>query len=204
MPSREERKKQLTRQRREQILDAALGVFSETGYDRASVPEIARRAGIAVGTIYNYFPSKKDILTALMEHHIIEPVQRFIDGARKQQDESILESILENRLRFSLTSSGKFIPIFLEVQRDTELRERYRNDLLKPMLGRAEGLIRTLEKSGNFRDIDPATVTRVITAVMIGMAVLYRTEGETSPLGGMDPAALAKDVATILLDGLRK
>ena len=163
---------------------------------------MAKAERYAVGLEKKY--SKKDILTALMEHHVMEPVRTFIDGAGKQQDESVLEAILENRLRFSLTSSGEFIPIFIEVQRDTELRERYRNDLLKPMLDRAEQLIQTLKKSGSFRDIDPAIVTRVITAVMIGMAVLYRTEGETSPLSSMDPTRLAADVATILLDGLRK
>ncbi|MGD9142400.1 MAG: helix-turn-helix domain-containing protein, partial [Dehalococcoidia bacterium] len=48
MPAR----RRLTPEQREtQILEAALAVFSRRGYDKATVPDIAREAGIAVGTI---------------------------------------------------------------------------------------------------------------------------------------------------------
>ncbi len=46
------------------ILDAALEVFRERGYEGTTIPAIADRAGIAQGTLYNYFPSKEKLLFA--------------------------------------------------------------------------------------------------------------------------------------------
>ena len=49
---------------KEVILDAALAVFRERGYDGTTIPAIAERAGIAQGTLYNYYPSKEKLLFA--------------------------------------------------------------------------------------------------------------------------------------------
>lgn len=49
---------------KEAILDATLEVFRERGYEGTTIPAIADRAGIAQGTLYNYFPSKEKLLFA--------------------------------------------------------------------------------------------------------------------------------------------
>ena len=60
--SRRERKKQETRQG---LLDAALALFRENGYDETAVEEITDRADVAKGTFFNYFPSKEALLREL-------------------------------------------------------------------------------------------------------------------------------------------
>ncbi len=50
---------------RTRILDAALKLFEDKGFDGTAVPEIARRAGIATGSIYRHFPSKDALVNAL-------------------------------------------------------------------------------------------------------------------------------------------
>lgn len=54
--------------RREQILEAALDVFAEEGFDGATTKEIAARADVTHGLIYFYFPSKDDLFNAAFEH----------------------------------------------------------------------------------------------------------------------------------------
>ena len=63
MAGRRERQKQ-TRERR--ILRAAGRLFATRGYAETSIEEIAARADLAVGTIYNYFPSKPEILLSIL------------------------------------------------------------------------------------------------------------------------------------------
>jgi AcrR family transcriptional regulator len=53
--------------RREQIAEAAMRVFAEKGYMRATNKDIAREAGITTGLIYHYFDSKEALLKALVE-----------------------------------------------------------------------------------------------------------------------------------------
>lgn len=54
--------------RREQILDAAMHVFAEKGFARATNKDIARRAAITPGLIYHYFESKEALLMAIVEN----------------------------------------------------------------------------------------------------------------------------------------
>lgn len=55
--------------KRERILEAALGLFAERGFHGTSVPEIAEAAGVAAGTIYRYFESKEQLVNALYQLH---------------------------------------------------------------------------------------------------------------------------------------
>ena len=53
--------------RREQIIDAAMRVFSQKGFTRATNKDIAREAGITPGLIYHYFENKEALLRAIIE-----------------------------------------------------------------------------------------------------------------------------------------
>jgi AcrR family transcriptional regulator len=53
--------------RRAEILEAAKVVFSNTGYHKADVNDIAKKAGIAKGTVYLYYPTKKALFLAVIE-----------------------------------------------------------------------------------------------------------------------------------------
>jgi AcrR family transcriptional regulator len=75
---------------RETLLDTAGGAFARDGYDRANVNCIAREAGFSIGTIYNYFPSKRDLMNAFIDEighrhvdFILEQVTRETDPARR-------------------------------------------------------------------------------------------------------------------------
>src|SRR3954471_21304536 len=52
--------------RRERILDAAVELATEGGYDAVQMREVAERADVALGTVYRYFPSKVHLLVAAM------------------------------------------------------------------------------------------------------------------------------------------
>jgi AcrR family transcriptional regulator len=62
--SRMERKKEQTRKK---IVEAAMSLFEELGYDATSMEQIAEEADIAKGTLYNYFPVKEAIVNEFMK-----------------------------------------------------------------------------------------------------------------------------------------
>ena len=67
------------------ILEAALAVFGELGYDAAGVRDIVRRTGLASGTFYNYFPDKATVLRAVVETAAAE-ARRRVRRARLEAD----------------------------------------------------------------------------------------------------------------------
>ena len=83
-------KEQIQHQTRQLLLQAAGEEFARQGYDGANVNRISRAAGFAKGTIYNYFPSKRALMLALIDeiaasHHqfVAEQVRQEEDPARR-------------------------------------------------------------------------------------------------------------------------
>ncbi len=74
----------MPRDTREAILAAALDVFSERGFHAATVPEVARRAGIGAGTIYGHFRSKEELGNALYQRWKLRYVEEVIGAIPRE------------------------------------------------------------------------------------------------------------------------
>jgi AcrR family transcriptional regulator len=79
----------------EVVLKAAAQVFARRGYAGATTNHIAERAGVSIGTLYEYFPSKDALLVALMEAHIREGEAVLERSAAEivRQPRSLVETI---------------------------------------------------------------------------------------------------------------
>ncbi|WP_425446206.1 TetR/AcrR family transcriptional regulator [Dethiothermospora halolimnae] len=77
-------------ERREKILDSALDVFSQNGYYKSKIEDIAKEAGIGKGTVYEYFESKKNLFQEL----VIYTLDRYFEDIYK----IIEQEGLRNRL----------------------------------------------------------------------------------------------------------
>ena len=74
---------------RRRILDAAAALFRSTGFENTTTRDIAREAGIATGTLFNYFATKEAIVTALVIDAHAGPTRQF----PKQEYGSLEEAI---------------------------------------------------------------------------------------------------------------
>jgi len=88
--------------RRQQILEAALEVFAEQGFDGATTKDIAARAEVTHGLIYFYFDSKEDLYLAAFEHEA-ESVFNQEDFADEIDDDTPVEQALTAMLTRMLT-----------------------------------------------------------------------------------------------------
>lgn len=87
-----------TEDRREQILDTALRVFANKGFDRTSNKDIAKEAGITTGLIYHYFESKGALLNSLLEERSpLYKIRQLYTEMETQPPEILLRS-LANRV----------------------------------------------------------------------------------------------------------
>jgi AcrR family transcriptional regulator len=77
------RREQQKRARERAIRRAARRLFERRGFDATSMEEIAARAGLAVGTVYNYFPSKPELLLAILRADASE-VGEVVEGIAKE------------------------------------------------------------------------------------------------------------------------
>ena len=77
-PRTKEQLETIRKDRRQAIMDTALEIFAEHGYDSTSISMLAKRAGVSKGLMYNYFESKEELLSTIM-HEGIDEIFTFID-----------------------------------------------------------------------------------------------------------------------------
>lgn len=202
MPSRQERKKNISKQRKQQILNAALKVFSEKGFAGATTAEIARTAGISEGTIYKYFGSKRELLMSLIDNQVVAAFPEQLPRILSQPIVTGLEGLFSGWLNKTLDRAYDIQPIVTEVQRDPEFRERYVKQILTPILAMSQEYVEAQVKRGFFRPVNNELVAHIITAIFLGLAVLDRLEGATGLLHKLPQEETRAEMINLLLHGI--
>ena len=202
MVNRKKKKEQITGQRRQQILDAARDVFTREGYSDATTAEIARTAGIAEGTIYNYFSSKRDLLTALLKSHILsQPIEEMLKQ-RPGLDFATMPSIITDRLNMFFDNDDLLFLFLTELLRDPELHETFINGVTGPGISMLGDWLQTLIERGTIRPLNTELAARLLPAIMIGLTVLRLVEGENSPLNRQERKELVSEIVNFLTAAL--
>ncbi|MGG6269288.1 TetR/AcrR family transcriptional regulator [Leptolyngbya sp. AN03gr2] len=77
----------------EAILTATAHILTEAGHDHFTTNKVAERAGVSIGSLYQYFPNKESLLLALAEHHANQMMQLAKEHLEEIGDRSIPEVI---------------------------------------------------------------------------------------------------------------
>jgi AcrR family transcriptional regulator len=201
--TREERGKSIAEKRKTQILDAALEIYSRKGAVEASTSEIAKAAGVSHGTVFYYFPKKRDILLGLVNRYIsIEPGMTLFAGIDMTDVPNILPALISNRLNMCFDNNRELVLIMSEIQRDPELRQIYAENIIKPILEVNQKFYKFGVAGGNFREIDSEIVVRIIMALFIGFTLVYRVEGKNGFLTRVNRKELTAKITDILMNGI--
>ncbi len=115
-----ERRERERRERRQEILDAARGLFWTHGFAGTTMPEVARAAELAPGTLYLYFPSKD----ALYAELLVEGYDRLLERLqgcvrRRTSPRRQAEALVDCFLGFAREHPEYFDIIFFVLQRET-------------------------------------------------------------------------------------
>jgi AcrR family transcriptional regulator len=88
------------------LLEATARVLVQVGYDKASTNRIAEAAGVSIGSLYQYFPTKEALVSALIESHIEHETNLMTDSLQKLSSEKP-EKILKEFILFVMALWGK-------------------------------------------------------------------------------------------------
>jgi len=148
----------LSPEKQGRILEAAVDEFAGHGYDSANINSIAQKAGVSVGSIYNYFESKEDLYLAVV-HHAVETLKAALDDIVTREDD--LFKRIEMILRAIQTFSRRYVNL---TRLYNEMTTESRSDLTWTIVSKMEGVtaelyasyIREAQVNGRVRpDIDP-------------------------------------------------
>ncbi|HUO52467.1 MAG TPA: TetR/AcrR family transcriptional regulator [Gemmatimonadaceae bacterium] len=164
--------RRLPEERPGQILDAALIEFGEKGLAHARLDDVARRAGVAKGTIYLYFPTKHDLFRAMVRHLATRALADF--ELRADAGDG---SVARDQLHRYVEGLWAHVrgPIFDTLHRLTtgelpefpELMRFFVQETAEKALRICAGIIRRGVAAREFRRVDPDTTARMIHAIVI-------------------------------------
>jgi AcrR family transcriptional regulator len=153
---------QSKRDRREDILQASLHLFSEKGFHGTSMRDIARAANITEGLIYHYFASKRDLFRAIIEEYSFLPLLRTLPDLAEQLDTRGLLIVLARGFFDVLRQNVELTRLLLqEVQVFPEEKEAFFADAVGQSITE---LARILDGRMNERartQVDPQVASRL-------------------------------------------
>ena len=181
---------------RARVLDVAVALFTEQGYDATSIADLAGRLGLTKSALYHHFPSKQALLETALD-----PALSGLEGVIAAQPTGA--SAVE-RLRFVvrgatdvLVAQLPAVTLLLRVRGNgpvelaaIERRRRFDQQVTR--------LVADAQAEGDIRDdVDAAVVARLLFGMINSVVEWYR------PGGAVDGARLGHDILTIALDGLQ-
>lgn len=150
------------------ILEAAIEIFSEKGFAATSTSEIAKKAGVAEGTIFRHYKTKKDLLIAIVSPTIFRTASNFFakNFAKEVFDieyesyEDFLKAMIKNRFEF-VRKHLPLLRIFLqEVAFHEELREQFKTVYLKQVHQKFIKIIEHFQEKNELVALPPKTIIR--------------------------------------------
>jgi AcrR family transcriptional regulator len=147
-----------------EILDAAAELFASYGYEGTSVKQIAEKAELSVGKIYNHFESKEEIFRALLDKYMTV-IHTLGDDACREDDPPLVQ--LQCRIEVAieyLKSNTNFILIYLN---ENPLRlEGMIKEEIKQNWEILAGLIESAAKRGDIPREDPEMLAAALLGAM--------------------------------------
>lgn len=188
-------------ERTEQILQAAMTVFAQRGFHESRMDDIAEHAGVSKGTLYLYFKSKDEIISAMLEAffaHEFENMQTLLNSGESAA--STLLNIADTVVT-DMNEMSDFLSIGFEFYAVAGRKESVREFLRGYYHEYRTLLVSLIQRgidSGEFRSINPDDIAIAIIALFEGMNLLWVVDPES-----LKPDRMVRAGVSALVDGIR-
>ncbi|MFP3387235.1 TetR/AcrR family transcriptional regulator [Brevibacillus sp. SIMBA_040] len=191
------------------ILRASIKLFAEKGFHASSTSEIAKEAGVAEGTIFRHYKSKKDILLAVVAPvllkvaapFILKDVREIFKEESKKPFTEVMTQLYRNRLELVMANEKHVRIMLQEAFFHDEIREALIASVFADVKEMARKLIEAKVDVGELRPLPTQAVFRTVLSSMIGL-VLFRQVLDPDEFGNYsDEEQIALSV-DILMNGI--
>lgn len=192
--------------RRRQLIEAAMDLFSRKGFAGTTTKEIALAAGVSEAIIFRHFATKRDLYTAIIEHNIhsagAKQVLAGIDACMKRRDDEGLFRLIATEMIEEHRRDPRFEKLMLHASLEGhELATIYRSEFGLPIFSTLRAYLDRRQRSGALRHIDSG----MMIVAIAGMAHYYALNADNANPGGVslkDDQAV-EEFIRIMMDGIR-
>ena len=190
--------------RRAEILEQAEKIFAAKGFHNAAVAEIAGASGFAVGTLYQFFPSKEQLYISMLTEKLNMMYSAIRESVAKEMDiVKKIEVLVASQFNF-VENNTEFCRLFIRgdhlslSEGSVELRKRLKNDY-DTHVSFMEEVIREGIRAGLLKKMEPRMMAAALTGITNSYASKWLVAMEGTSLTSYVPF-----VMDIFLEGVRK
>jgi AcrR family transcriptional regulator len=170
------RRRRAPEERPQQILDAAFHEFGERGLAGARLDDIAKRANVAKGTIYLYFPNKEELFREMVRQSMVEAIDRneaILLGSADESAEAQLTAMFQVWWRFMRSDRFAVVHrlVIGELHNFPDLMQFYADEVILRGRRVVSGLIARGIERGEFRNVDPDMAARMLSALGVSHSI---------------------------------
>ena len=167
------KREQMREERRKQILDSALAVFSQKGFHASNVSDVAAHAGVSQGTIYWYFSSKEELFEAAIITFFTDFGAEMTTARQEGETASGKLRALARNMDDFVVNAQQVFGAFLGYWASSQERQgsaQFWIDLLHGYTDGVQAIIEEGIKSGEFKEVDAGALGWAMAAAYDGLA----------------------------------
>jgi TetR/AcrR family transcriptional regulator len=192
--------------RRRQLLDIAIDLFSKRGFSGTTTREIALAAGVTEAIIFRHFATKQDLYAAILDHATASSgMERWlaeVEACFERDDDRGLFRLIVSRVLEVHRTEPRFERLMLHASLEGhELAVMHRNQIMASIGGKLHAYIERRQQAGALRACDPRTIIFAI----VGMAQYFGMQKymyqRPEPL--QSDEEITETFASILMNGIQ-
>ena len=186
---------------RTRILQAALRLFAKRGYDGTTTKDLAKSAGVAEGTLFRHFTSKKAILIEVATAGWVDILTDLLTELSEMGSYKAVSQVMRRRM-LNIRQNGDLMRVcFVEAQYHPELKESIQTEVINKMTDVAEAFFETAMEKGIYRQMNPKIVAKVFLGIFAisGFSEQTIIDPEASPQAMQE---MAEGISDIFLRGV--
>ncbi len=190
--------------RPDEIVEAAVALFTQRGFAATRLEDVAARAGIGKGTIYLYFPNKEELFRAVVRQRLspnLDVIEAMV-AAHTGSSAELLRSIAARALQLIETDIIAIPKLVLaESGNFPAIARLYAEEVAKRGMALLEGVLARGMERGEFRRLDPHSVLPLFTGPILVMALWKQSLGRHTDIE-FDPRWVIETHLDVFLRGL--
>lgn len=191
--------------RPDEVLDAALALFTQNGFAKTTVEQIATRAGLSKGAVYLYFPSKKALLEGLVARAIVPTADQALGviAGYRGDPRPVIHKFMTMTASAASGPDVFAVPklVMREAVNAPEIAQMYRTQVLDKVIPALTALIAQGVEGGSIRSVDPELTVRSLIGPLL-LHVMLAEVFEVQPDDGLEFEKLVNNHLSILFAGL--
>jgi AcrR family transcriptional regulator len=190
--------------RPDEIIEAAVALFTERGFAATRLEDVAARAGIGKGTIYLYFPNKEELFRAVVRQRLspnLDAIEAMV-AAHTGSSAELLRGIAARALQLIETDIIAIPKLVLaESGNFPAIARLYAEEVARRGMALLEGVLARGMERGEFRRLDPHSVLPLFTGPILVMALWKQSLGRHTDIE-FDPRRVIETHLDVFLRGL--